>query len=252
MKKQVKGSAALLSVMLLMSACGAEGSETGGSEAAQAQNYEAETSVSANEEPVADTSIKSETAENKGETESVLPSDMTMDDLLNMVQINGKTLTMPATLDNIMALDDGFSYELAFADHYESIEEYYKSQGHLFYDIFYNGVFVMQASVVQIEDFENVSSAKIEGFPSGFGRDMTDAGLELNLSCGIDLGSNSEDVIAIFGEQNNNFSRYHGLKYEFNDSDRSCRVDFSFRSKASEVDPEDEMRAIYIYYIDNE
>lgn len=53
MKKQVKGSAALLSVMLLMSACGAEGSE-----AAQAQNYEAETSVSANEEPVADTSIK--------------------------------------------------------------------------------------------------------------------------------------------------------------------------------------------------
>lgn len=241
MKKQVKGSAALLSVMLLMPACGAEGSETGGSEAAQAQNYEAETSVSANEEPVADTSIKIETAENKGETESVLPSDMTMDDLLNMVQINGKTLTMPTTLDNIMALDDGFSYELAFADHYESIEEYYKSQGHLFYDIFYNGVFVMQASVVQIE-----------GFPSGFGWDMTDAGLELNLSCGIDLGSNSEDVIAIFGEQNNNFSFYHGLKYEFSDSDRSCRVDFSFKSKSSNVESEDEMRAIYIYYIDNE
>ncbi|MCM1524427.1 MAG: hypothetical protein NC120_08225 [Ruminococcus sp.] len=46
------------------------------------------------------------------EQEIVLPPNMTMDDLLNTVQINGKTLTMPTTLNNIMALDNGFSYSL--------------------------------------------------------------------------------------------------------------------------------------------
>lgn len=184
------------------------------------------------------------------ERETVLPPNMTMDDLLNIIQINDKTLTMPTTLDDITAIDDGFSYELAFADAYNSLDEYYEDQGHLFYDIFYNGTFVLQAYVVEIDNFEMISSAKIRSFSSGFGRDLIDAGLDFKLSCGIDLNSNSENVISLFGEQNNNFSRYHGLKYAFNDGTCNLKIDFSFKSKSSDVDPEDEMRAVYIY-VDN-
>ncbi len=186
------------------------------------------------------------------ERETVLPLDMTMNDLLNMIQINGKTLTMPATLDNIMAIDDGFSYELAYADAYNSLDEYYEDQGHLFYDIYYNGTFVLQACVVEIDNFENISSAMIRSFSSGFGSDLEEAGLDFKLSCGIDLNSNSEDVILLFGEENNDpYGQYKNkLNYAFNDGACNLRIEFAFKSKGSDVDPEDEMRAVYIF-VDN-
>lgn len=67
--------------------------------------------------------IHKTTDENSNSSNEYLPEGISMDDLRNMVQINGKTLTMPTTLTDIMKLDDRFSYVMAFSEFLSSPED---------------------------------------------------------------------------------------------------------------------------------
>ncbi len=66
----------------------------------------AQTSAAENESD-SSTAISSDT-----ERETVLPPNMTMDDLLNIMQINGKAVELQLTVNELMEFDDKFSYEV--------------------------------------------------------------------------------------------------------------------------------------------
>ena len=138
----------LLSSSLLLSGCEMSSAQ----EYTKAENISADfsaTDKSITEETIAATSetltnaengqIHKTIDENSNSLNEYLPEELTMDDLRNMVQINGKTLTIPTTLTDIMKIDDRFSYSMTYADYFSTPEESLKEQGSVMYDIICNG-----------------------------------------------------------------------------------------------------------------
>lgn len=214
-RNKYKMLAAALSTSFLLSACGSVNTETGsnninlGYDGVYAQEYVEETSVSANEEVLVgknihtDKRVKNETDIKKGkekseEPEIVLPPNMTMDDLLNMIQINGETLALPTTINKIMEFDEKFSYEAEYAD--ENSPLYNGRQKGFYVNIFYDDVEMFSTAFPSDEnDIKKVLDEDIYGIDIGK-NNCKEAGVIFNLSCGIDFESSYDDVINIFGE----------------------------------------------------
>ncbi|MDE7294379.1 MAG: hypothetical protein K2N72_08150 [Oscillospiraceae bacterium] len=215
----MKKLTALLAVLLTISC-------TGGCAANEAPIQAAE-EISLEESTAQEQSL-TETLENAPAeaADSNLPEGMTMDDLRNMVLINGKTLTLPITLDNLTELDERFSYELNNFEYFNNdLERYYlELNGGLMYDIFYDGQQVSQAIMGHLSDFSDLSSKEIR-LIRGFSEDMTEAGIDFSLSCGLDLNSSADDVYAVFGEGER---KDDSLKYTFTDGTDTCHVHFRF------------------------
>ena len=111
--------------------------------------------------------IHKTTDENSNSSNEYLPEGISMDDLRNMVQINGKTLTMPTTLTDIMKLDDRFSYVMAFSEFLSSPEDSIDQMGVVFYDVYFDHLFVFQPCI-QKEDYKkDVANCKIDSIPAG-------------------------------------------------------------------------------------
>ena len=260
-RNKYKMLAAALSTSFLLSACGSVNTETGGSlksgiDDVYAHEFFEETSVSANEEVLVgknihtDKRVKNETDIKKGKSEEpeiVLPPNMTMDDLLNMIQINGKILSMPTTLNDIMALGDEFSYEMAFSEYYQTPEDSIEDMDGVFYDIYYNEERICQIVILKNDYTGDVLDSKIKKFSNGFGSaDIQKSNVNFLLSCGIDLESTVGDVEDIFGEPNNNSkNRPYVLGYRFYDQGTEYNIDFSYIGEEN-GDFSDELASILI------
>ena len=129
-------------------------------------------------EPQVTTALKSET-ENQN-SESYLPPNMSMDDLLNMIQIDGKTLSMPTTLEDILALNDDFTCEMAFSEFYSTPEKCIEDMGGVFYDIKYNDSNLFQIIILKDDFTGDYMKSKIYIISSGFGKEFVDVGISLN------------------------------------------------------------------------
>ena len=121
-KCKLKQTFALLAAMTMMSCAAACSGETEAVGAAGGEVPQNTASASAESESA---EISQEAEQSDSSEETNLPDGMTMDDLKNMIQINGKTLSMPTTLNDILALDEGFSYEFLLEDSFDSIDEYF-------------------------------------------------------------------------------------------------------------------------------
>lgn len=176
------------------------------------------------------------------EQETVLPPNMTMDDLLNMVQINGKTLTMPTTLNEIMALGDEFSCEMAFREFVKSPEDSMENMGGAFYDIYYNDDRVFQIVVEKAYYTGDVFTTPIKRFSNGFSSDIENTDMQFSLSNGLDLNSTDQEVKELFGEPNNSSVHSpYSLMYSFHDSGITYNIRFAYNGENHEIDSDDLM-----------
>ena len=178
-------------------------------------------------EPQVTTALKSET-ENQN-SESYLPPNMSMDDLLNMIQIDGKTLSMPTTLEDILALNDDFTCEMAFSEFYSTPEKCIEDMGGVFYDIKYNDSNLFQIIILKDDFTGDYMKSKIYIISSGFGKEFVDVGISLNLLNKINLNSSSTDILNILGYPNasTNLEPYN-YGYSFFDNDYIINIKFCF------------------------
>ena len=156
----------------------------------------------------------------------LLPDGMTMDNLRNMLIINGKTLTMPTTLNNIMAIDDKFSYEAEFIDENSLI--YNGKQTGFYVNILYDNVFMFTTSFASdVNDVQSILDDAI--YTVNFGKNnckKTD--INISTSCGLSFESSYEDIKNIFGEPKiNNYDGNINKEYEFYDDVYKCNLLFN-------------------------
>ena len=195
-------------------------------------------------EPQVTTALKSET-ENQN-SESYLPPNMSMDDLLNMIQIDGKTLSMPTTLENILALNNDFTYEMAFSDLYASPEDSIKDMGGVFYDINCKGEKIFQVVIAKDDYTGNYMNSLIYKFSNGFGKNMIESNIDFKLVNQIDLNSISDDVIIVFGAPNDSSNNSpHDLCYLFSNEDIQYKLRFCFNVDKN-TDTFNELKSIQI------
>ena len=183
-------------------------------------------------EPQITTALKSET-ENQN-SESYLPPNMSMDDLLNMIQIDGKTLSMPTTLEDILALNDDFTCEMAFSDLYSTPEKCIENMGGVFYDINYKGEKFLKVVIFKDDYNGDCMSSVIYRFVGGFGKKrLEDLGIAFSLTNNINLYSTSEDIKQIFGDPNSFIANEpYNYIYAFYNDEVKVTITFGFIDKS--------------------
>ena len=178
-------------------------------------------------EPQVTTSLKSET-ENQN-SESYLPPNMSMDDLLNMIQIDGKTLSMPTTLEDILALNDDFTCEMAFSDLYSTPEKCIENMGGVFYDVKYMDEKLFQIVILKNDYNGDYLTSKIYKFSSLFNyKDFKKNNLKFNIINGIGFDCSFDEVIKIFGEPNAHTNATNSYAYKFYDKKIIYRIEFLY------------------------
>ena len=227
------GILAVLVSSFLLAGCGETGvQEYDGSENTSAELYETES--------------KSITESQSDAPVEFLPPNMYMNDLLNMIQIGGKTLSMPTTLEDILALNDDFTYEMAFSEFYASPEDCIKDMGGVFYDIDYKGEKIFQAVIAKDDYTGNCMDSLIYRFSNGFGKNLIESNIDFNLTDNIDLNSTFDDVITVFGTPNDSSNNTpHDLCYLFKSNDIQYKLRFCFNVDKS-TDTFNELKSIQI------
>lgn len=181
-------------------------------------------------ESTAASEISSDT---EASSETYLPDGMTMDDLRNMVQINGKTLTMPTSLNKITELDDKFSYEAEYVD--ENSPLYNGEQTGFYVDIMYNNVFMFTTSFAADEnDISKISDCEIASVTFNKKRCQS-AGLSINTSCGLGFDSSKENVNEIFGIPNDFDYSESNMRYKFNADEYEVKLFIDIYEKNNTV-----------------
>ena len=173
--------------------------------------------------------IHKTTDENSNSTNEYLPEGISMDDLLNMIQIDGKTLSMPTTLENILALNDDFTCEMAFSDLYASPEDSINDLGGVFYDIKYKNEKLFQI-VISKDDYNgDYMTSRIYKFSSllnveNFKKDN----LNFNIINGIEFDCSFDKVIKTFGEPNTHTNATNSFAYKFYDKNVIYKIEFLY------------------------
>ena len=220
-KKRFISIFAALAVAFGMAGCKSNDVDTGQAEQTSRESQQITT----------DTDIS---IENLPESEDILlPDGMTMDNLRNMLIINGKTLTLPTSLNELMALDDKFSYEAEYID--ENNWQYNGVQTGFFVDVLYDDVLMFTTGFASNEN--NVQSILDKNINNvAFGKNgckKTD--INVNLSCGLGFGSSFEDIKNIFNEPNIYNFNEASKGYEFHDDEYSYELTFKINSKTDTI-----------------
>lgn len=237
----------LLSSSLLLSGCDKISAKEYTKEENISADFSATGSESIAEETIAATSetltnaengqIHKTIDENGNSLNEYLPKEISMDDLRNMVQINGKTLTMPTTLSDIMKIDDRFSYSMTYADYFSTPEESLKEQGSVMYDIICNGSNFIDVGILKDDYKDDFENSIISVYPPGFYfNKFEEADLELTfLNEKISENSTPDDIIELFGEPNNqNSIAPHDMNYLFYNKEYNIIISFIF-NKSEEL-----------------
>ncbi|MBQ5316920.1 MAG: hypothetical protein J6I96_05140 [Oscillospiraceae bacterium] len=171
-----------------------------------------------------------------------LPNGYSMDDLLNGIQINEKTLSMPTTLENILSIKDGFSYKLAnvYEDLYDSEvtpEEIFTNAESIEYDILYNNSHLLQISIDKNDYYKyGVEKAPISSFGYGFSTlyfDNTDLNFVYLNKIGFD--SHYSDIINCLGSPQNPLDNEE-CNYIFHSNGITYELSFKFICEQDYVD----------------
>ena len=236
-KCKLKQTFALLAAMTMMSCAAACSGET---EAVGAAGGDVPQITAAAAAESSEVSLEAEQSDLSVETN--LPEGMTMDDLKNMIQINGKTLSMPTTLNDILALDEGFSYKLLLEDSFDSIDEYFEEYDVAVYTIYYNDIAVMNANINIDDRTDDMIDAKVYTIYNINASDCDLNGFDFSLSCGIDFTSSKEDIMEIFGYTETKPTKSNILEYVFYDKEQEIALDLH-------ISPETNLLSNFNYFI---
>ena len=183
---KMKNLILMLAVSLMLSGCGGNKPVS----IDETQSVSEDSAVSENASVAEETVLNTENQEPSDSQEEYLPEGFTMDDLLNMIQIDGKTLSMPTTLENILTLNDDFTCEMAFSDLYASPEDSINDLGGVFYDIKYKNEKLFQI-VISKDDYNgDYMTSRIYKFSSllnveNFKKDNLNFKRQLSILCSL-------------------------------------------------------------------
>ncbi|MDE6746457.1 MAG: hypothetical protein K2J72_07445, partial [Oscillospiraceae bacterium] len=168
-------------------------------------------------------------ADEQTEANVLLPDGLTMDDLRNLLVINGKTLTLPTTLNKIMELDDKFSYKAEYAD--EKSPLYNGKQKGFYVDVLYDNELMFITAFPSDEN--NINKILDENiYHASFGKiNCIETDIDVNTSCGLNFNSPNEDIINTFGEPNKYDLQRSNRSYEFYDDTYTCDLTFKLSTE---------------------
>ena len=119
------------------------------------------------------------------------PKDYTVDDYRHMVSVNGITITLPTTINELKKLDEKFGYEVDYV--YDGVNQVLPDGG-TGYDIFitYDGKKVCLTSFRSEPDEKFIPDSEI--FFAFFSNNYTDEAVDFKLFNEIKFGSEISDV----------------------------------------------------------
>ncbi len=119
------------------------------------------------------------------------PKDYTVDDYRHMVSVNGITITLPTTINELKKLDEKFGYEVDYV--YDGVNQVLPDGG-TGYDIFitYDGKKVCLTSFSSEPDEKFIPDSEI--FFAFFSNNYTDEAVDFKLFNEIKFGSEISDV----------------------------------------------------------
>lgn len=164
--------------------------------------------------------------------ETVLPDGWTMDELRNILIINGQTLTLPTTLNKIMELDENFSYEAEYVDENSVL---YSGKKGFYVDVTYNDIIMFTTSFVTNENDINLFlNSNISDVTFNRKR-CNEAEIDVKTSCGLDFNSTQENVMDLFGEGNIFDYSKSNIRYAFNDNRYTINMFFDIYEKENSI-----------------
>lgn len=189
-------------------------------------NETVETNITSVEPQV--TTVQNSVSDNQN-SDSYLPPNMSMDDLLNMIQIDGKTLSMPTTLEDIFALNDEFTCEMAFSELYSTPEKCIEDMGGVFYDVKYMDEKLFQIVISKNDYNGDYLSSKIYKFSSLLNyENFEKTNLKFNIINGIGFDCSFDKVIKTFGEPNAHTNAANSYAYKFYDEKIIYRIEIFY------------------------
>lgn len=160
--------------------------------------------------------------------ETVLPDGWTMDELRNILIINGQTLTLPTTLNKIMELDENFSYEAEYVDENSVL---YQGKKGFYVDVTYNDIFMFTTSFLSdINDINTIINNDISSITFS-DNNCKKANINITTSCGIGFYSSQDDITNVFGEPNVYDYSESNRRYAFSDNDYEIKLFFDIYEK---------------------
>lgn len=168
-----------------------------------------------------------------------MPDGWTNEDFFNFFVINGKTLTQPTTLNELMEFDDKFTYEVtAYLDDTGVIGPVYdyKHEKCFLVNVLYNNKNIFST---HIYSEENDEKAMLD-LPMGvfiFDKDLCrDAGLDVATACGLDYNSTYDDMEKIFGVLTADPLISNRFKYQFNDDEYLYVLFFYINEESGKIE----------------
>ena len=168
-----------------------------------------------------------------------MPDGWTKEDFFNFFVINGETLTLPMTLNELMEFDDKFTYEVtAYLDDTVVIGPAYnyKREKCFVVNVLYNNKNIFST---HIYSEENDEKAMLD-LPMGvfiFDKDLCrDAGLDVAAACGLDYNSTYDDMEKIFGVLAADPLISNRFKYQFNDDEYLYFLFFYINEESGKIE----------------
>ena len=183
-------------------------------------------------------------------SDSYLPEGYSMEDLKNMLTINGKSISLPTTPEKIIEiLGDGYTYGLDDMGLDLTIDEYFESFGSLPVKILKdNSICLCTLSIDKESYLGDIGTS----YTSSFFYTLTPAefeqcDLKVTLIDTIDFDSSILDVIEVLGEPNNNMvTQDHQISYLFYDKDFELTVRFYLSDNKSNLTKENKIKSFII------
>ena len=189
----------------------------------------------ANNENVVTTESSSQTVtvQQSDYLKSEKPEPIMIDNVADLIQINGKTITMPTTLNTLSECIEGSSYEVTpeFLDKYGSEKNILDAQGKLFFDLDKDNVLIFRTFIIQEDYTKDIGECAIKNLNLSK-KDFSENDLSFSMPCGIDFTSTRQDVIDVFGEPNVRTTDTYLEYYLMDSKNNECifKFDFGFQS----------------------
>lgn len=187
-----KALAIMMSLTLLMGLTGCEQGNT------DIQTNEAAESSASESAAEIKSDVQTEESTPKNEVQKLNtwqfpddPKDYTVDDYRHMVSINGITITLPTTINELKKLDEKFGYKVDYV--YDGVNQV-RSNGGTGYDIYitYDDKNVCLSSLYSEPDEKYIPDANL--FFLYFGNALTDNSIDFKIFDELELGSDISDV----------------------------------------------------------
>ncbi|MBQ4363678.1 MAG: hypothetical protein II782_06730 [Oscillospiraceae bacterium] len=170
------------------------------------------------------------------ESDVFLPKGYTMDDLKNMISIDGDTIPLPATADSIIeALGEHYSYDAFSIAEDQTPDEYFEEKSSCgVYIRKDNDTILFSMSLAKENYTGSIADSPIYNIGTLRKDDFEKCGLELKLLDKLTFDSNVADIIKVLGEPSTG-SAGNNLRYVFYDDELELEITFRMEKDCYKV-----------------